>query len=119
MKKIACIFFLTILFVFVVSCETIEIQAPPSNLPIDSDIKPTYTWLVENVFRKHCVYCHSGRPPYLLSYDSVQTVVTPKQPLTSRLYFMIATGRMPKGGKLNEQEKWAIYHWIKNGAKND
>jgi len=109
----------SLFFIFTVSCETIEVKPPPADLHISEEIKPTYTWLSNNLFSKHCSYCHSGRPPFLLSYESIQTVVIAKQPLQSRLYFMVETGRMPKGGKLNEVEKWAIYQWIKNGAKED
>lgn len=115
-----CIIAVTSLFIMLtVSCETIEIKSPPADLHVSADIQPTYTWLTENVFSKHCAYCHSGRPPFLLSYESIQTVVIAKRPLQSRLYFMVETGRMPKGGKLSETEKWAIYQWIKNGAEDD
>lgn len=118
-KKVRIIAVTSLFLMFTVSCETIEIKSPPADLRISADIKPTYTWLRSNIFSKHCSYCHSGRPPFLLSYESIQTVVISKQPLQSRLYFMVATGRMPKGGTLGEVEKWAIYQWIKNGANND
>ncbi|TPW14415.1 MAG: hypothetical protein FD130_1373 [Halothiobacillaceae bacterium] len=96
-----------------------EVKPPPLDIKVSHRVQPTYTWLSQNVFGKICSYCHATRQPYLLVYDSIQTVVKPGKPLESRLYFMVATGQMPKGGKLSEEKKWAIYHWIKNGAKND
>ena len=101
-----------------VACTSMEIK-PPLNIPADSNVKPTYSWLRQNVFGKICAYCHGTRQPYLLVYESIQTVVEPGKPLDSKLYYMVATGQMPKGGKLSEDKKWAIYQWIKNGAKDD
>lgn len=84
------------------------------------DNAPTYSWLKKNIFGKFCVYCHTGRPPFLLNYNSIMTVVTPGDPANSRLFYMVSTGRMPKGGAHLSQEKtMAIYYWIANGAKND
>lgn len=84
-----------------------------------SSVEPTYTWLNENVFRRICIYCHAERKPNLHRYSSIQSVVVPGKPLDSRLYFMVATNRMPKGGRLSDEKKWAIYQWILNGAKDD
>ncbi len=112
---------LLILFVSLalIACETAVLKPPP-DIAVSSSVKPTYTWLSQNVFGEVCSYCHTARPPYLLDYHSIKNVVKPGKPLESRLYYMVATGRMPKGSsKLPEEKKWAIYHWIQNGAKND
>lgn len=93
--------------------------APPSLPATQTETKPTYSWLNKNVFRSICIYCHGERKPNLHHYDSIQTVVVPGKPLESRLYFMVATNRMPKGGRLSDEKKWAIYQWILNGAKDD
>ena len=100
------------------ACDMVAVKPPP-NIAVSSSVKPTYTWLSQNVFGEICSYCHAILQPYLLDYHSIKTVIKLGKPLESRLYYMVATGRMPKGDKLSEEKKWAIYHWIQNGAKND
>ena len=75
--------------------------------------------ITNNFFGKICIYCHSQQKPDLLKYDAISTVVVPGKPLESRLYYMVYTNRMPKGGRLSDQKKWAIYHWILNGAQDN
>ena len=79
---------------------------------------PTYTYLKDEVFQI-CRYCHTGRRPYLFNYQDIQAVVVPGKPEESKLFEMVSSGRMPKGGRLSNKKIWAIYYWIKNGAKND
>lgn len=112
--------FVTPVVVFLCACSVNSPLVAPPPLPRgETTAKPTYTWLNENVFRRICIYCHSERKPNLHHYDSIQSVVIPGKPLDSRLYFMVATNRMPKGGRLSDEKKWAIYQWILNGAKED
>jgi len=39
-----------------------------------------------------------------MDYHSIQNVVKAGKPLESRLYYMVATERMPKGSKLSEEK---------------
>lgn len=80
----------------------------------------SYTWLKKHVFRR-CVYCHAERPdlPYFFSYKSTLGVVSPGDPLNSRLYEMVASGKMPKGARLAQEKINAIYWWIKQGAQDN
>ncbi len=80
----------------------------------------TYTWLKKHVFGR-CIYCHAERRdlPYFFSYTSTLGVVSPGDPMNSRLYQMVASGRMPKGPRLNEDKINAIYWWIKHGAQDN
>ncbi len=109
---------ISLLSLSLAACETVVLKPPP-DIAVDHSVKPTYTWLSQNVFGEICSYCHAARPPFLMDYRSIQNVVKAGKPLESRLYYMVATERMPKGSKLSEEKKWAIYHWIQNGAKND
>ena len=96
-----------------------EALAPPP-VPADTEnVRPTYSWLKENVFMRDCIYCHAMQPPDLMRYERIRKVVSPGAPLESRLYLMVRTGRMPKGGRIADSKKWAIYAWILNGAHDD
>ncbi len=94
------------------ACQTTPIRKP--DLTIEEPVN--YIWLKENVFTQ-CVYCHtsSGRVNLAL-YDEVMTVVERGDPLNSRLYQMVASGRMPKGGRLSDEHIAKIYYWIERGA---
>ena len=122
-KRIVRVLVLTTLATYVVYLSACTVNpsliVPPPLPGTQTKAKPTYSWLNKNVFRNICIYCHGERKPNLHHYDSIQTVVVPGKPLESRLYFMVATNRMPKGGRLSDEKKWAIYQWILNGAKDD
>src|SRR3569833_4124321 len=78
-----------------------------------------YAWLKKHAFGR-CVYCHADRPylPYFLDYRSTLTVGTPGDPRASRLYQMVASGRMPPGARLSQEKISAIYWWIAGGAED-
>lgn len=92
-------------------------EAPPP-YP-DPPEMASYHWLDKQVFTQ-CRYCHMGiRKPDLTSYESIREVVVAGAPAQSRLYQMVASGRMPKGARLSRHKIAAIYWWIKNGARRD
>ena len=96
-----------------------EALSPPPAPADTENVRPTYSWLKENVFMRDCMFCHVIQSPYLMSYEQIMGTVSPGEPLESRLYLMVRTGRMPKGGRIADSKKWAIYAWILNGAHND
>lgn len=81
--------------------------------------EPTYKWVEKNVLARKCYFCHISKGPVLMFYDALMTIVVPGEPMESRLYEMGFVGKMPKGHEMTDEEKWAIYHWIKNGADQE
>jgi hypothetical protein len=98
-----------------------------------ADLKPgindiVVTKSVRSIIRNNCVSagCHGGGgvKPYLDSYESVMTMVTPGNPEASELFQLVTTSDLNKamppvnyGVDLTVSEKNIIYNWIKNGAK--
>jgi hypothetical protein len=98
-----------------------------------ADTKPgvndiVVTKSVRSIIRNNCVSagCHGGGgvKPYLDSYESVMTMVTPGNPEASELFQLVTTSDLNKamppvnyGVDLTVSEKNIIYNWIKNGAK--
>ena len=83
---------------------------------------------VQSIIKNNCVSstCHGGTgvKPYLNSYASVLSMVTPGDPAGSQLYQLVTTSDMNRamppvnyGVDLTVSEKSIIYNWIKNGAK--
>ncbi len=83
---------------------------------------------VQSIIKNNCVSstCHGGTgvKPYLNSYASVMSMVTPGDPDGSQLYQLVTTSDLNKamppinyGVDLTVSEKSIIYNWIKNGAK--
>ncbi len=83
---------------------------------------------VQSIIKNNCVSatCHGGTgvKPYLNSYESVKSMVTPGNPESSQLYQLITTSDLVKamppvnyGVDLTVTEKSIVYNWIKNGAK--
>src|SRR3569833_2689541 len=79
-----------------------------------------YAWLKKHVFGR-CVYCHADRPylPYFLDYRSPLTVVTPGDPRASRLYQMVASGRMPPDTQHSQEKNSTNNKWIAGGAEDN
>lgn len=68
-----------------------------------------------------CQYCHMSVPGVSFgSHSEAIKLVVPGSPEGSRLYEMVRTRRMPKGGfGLPPEQLQAIHDWIKSGAKDD
>ena len=86
----------------------------------------TYSAIYASIFKPQCVRCHSGAKPLgnidLDSYNAVMAaqIVTPKDPLQSKLYLATFSAEMPpKGPSLTDEKLTLIYEWIKKGAPND
>ena len=88
---------------------------PPA--PVTAEMA-SFSWLKKNVFRS-CAYCHTERQPHLLNHKSAMTAVIPGDPAGSRLYQMVASGKMPPGPRLSDEKISAIYWWIFNGAEDN
>lgn len=93
----------------------------PSRLPTDSEALSSSSGVIgfdilsAKIFQPKCLACHVQFGNYndLMSSG----FVVAKNPESSRLYQMVASGQMPKNGTpLSEAEVKAIYEWISNGS---
>jgi uncharacterized membrane protein len=81
-----------------------------------------YNTLSQAIFQPKCVACHSSQMPSggidLSTYSgALGSGVVPGSPGASRLYTVVASGTMPKGGSpLSQDETGAIFTWILQGA---
>lgn len=75
----------------------------------------SFRWLATNVFGPKCGTCHNWT-----NYNSVMQQVQAGDPQNSMLYYMVASGQMPKQGtKLSQAHIQAIWTWIQQGARNN
>jgi len=114
----------SLLFLFIVSCSSVnDIYNDQSINGFEtrytkSGTEVTYTKLKDEVFQM-CLYCHASRFPNQTVYNQVIKVVVPGEPQKSKLFDMVHSGKMPKGGRLAPEQKQMIYNWIRSGAKNN
>jgi len=99
---------------------------PTTNTPSDSSSNPggqtiTACDVQKKIFGPNCVQCHGamGRYPHLDS-NSVSSLGAPyivaKDPSSSKIYQVIASGRMPPKGKLSQEDIDYVKSWIEQGA---
>ena len=76
------------------------------------------------IFQQRCQSCHSGanapKGLQLVDYANTMKVVNPVGPAVSKLYEMVQSDLMPRGGPpLSAAEKETIFAWIPAGAPNN
>jgi mono/diheme cytochrome c family protein len=93
-------------------CATIDPKA---------QVAPTYRSISATILSVSCVQCHGVLGGYSFdTYDHTMKAVSPGDPDSSRLYFVVSKGKMPKlGTKLSAPQVQAIRDWIIAGAPDN
>lgn len=83
-----------------------------------------YRAIRERVLQPKCIRCHKDGNALsevrVDTYETVMTLVVPRNPEASLLYDTIVQGRMPKGGAdVTDEELALIRAWIEAGAPNN
>lgn len=134
MKRLILFLFLFLLIFFLSDCHNKADLSVPPPFPSQS---PWLKCSPDTVYFQNSVLplvinscaksgCHdaSGSAHELIldNYSAILNLVTPREPLSSRLYttlFTFGENRMPPNATLSANQEGLIYYWILQGAKNN
>ncbi|MEN2992680.1 MAG: hypothetical protein ABDH91_03920 [Bacteroidia bacterium] len=104
--------FLSLSLIILSGCK--QDKPTPSPCPELDTLRATYTAYVERVMRIHCVSCHQGQN--LMAGVALDSYTAVRQAAErGRWYEVMANGRMPPSGKLDECTLAALRKWIEAG----
>jgi len=97
--------------------------APAAESSGPAPVVVSYAQDVQPILTTSCLPCHAaggGASKYdLTKYESVSPLVVVGGPDSSRLYQVLASGKMPPSGKLDPAKLATIRKWIAEGGKNN
>lgn len=93
----------------------------PTPIPQPPGLQPTFSSITANIFSPKCFRCHSGDKPDgkydLTTYQGAMADIKPGDAEGSKLYMLVANGKMPKkANPLSADELQTVKDWINSGA---
>ena len=94
-----------------------ETPAPDTTAPA-----PVLAHEVQSIVTASCLPCHAAggnAAKYdLTTPENLAKLVVPGKPDSSKLYQVLASGKMPPAGKLDSAKLATFHKWISEGAKD-
>jgi uncharacterized membrane protein len=122
MKALALLFVTLLL----VGCGSRPAPAPKAEqAPVPDTTAPAVVLAheVQSIVTASCLPCHaaggSAARYDLTSPEGLAKLVVPGNADSSKLYQVLASGKMPPSGKLDSAKLATIQKWINEGAKSD